>query len=379
MTLNVQGNFSRPQYNDIATLKLANIKDGNIVETSESIVGKGGAAKYLIKTLADFGTTPDGQFNFSIANTNVAVLLVDGKKIYGEQVGLYPDVGVDQTTLVQSTCVQAKALYDQATLVLSYNTEFTATSLTFSLFDNVWIEVITGQDGDVRRIFSNGGNPGGNNFETVYDIGFNTGITFDIHNDYDVTTGAGQVKSFRVSPLSIRFNGADGWQGAADIDAKSEKHYTMYSTGTSKQLINQHTSGETRYGQRSINDFSVPIARHEFGGNVIITQDDDQTGFLTLALLQKGALSDVATVTSRKSFALQIDGTLEINNTANTKTIWRLNDSGGVAASRFISILSTGASSIVQGNSGELLTNGNGFSTVTLPPATVGTQFEFRY
>jgi len=77
------------QYSTVEALKLSSLVSGQIADTKGYYsIGDGGAARYFIKTSAEYGGTPNGYSDHIIANGNVAVL----------QNGL---VGLKQANLLQ--------------------------------------------------------------------------------------------------------------------------------------------------------------------------------------------------------------------------------------------------------------------------------------
>ncbi len=76
----------------VAALKLLSIESGVLTDTKGYVTsGDGGSATYLIKTSAEFGGTPDGFGDHTLANGNVAVLQNDGIELHVKRFGAVGD------------------------------------------------------------------------------------------------------------------------------------------------------------------------------------------------------------------------------------------------------------------------------------------------
>jgi hypothetical protein len=97
-------------FDNVALMVTESLPDGIIVETKGYYTaGDGGQARYLIKTAVDYGATPDGYGDHTLANGNVAVLQagLDGSTQY--HVKQFGAVG-DGTTLDHLSITAAGAM-----------------------------------------------------------------------------------------------------------------------------------------------------------------------------------------------------------------------------------------------------------------------------
>lgn len=89
-------------FDAVAAMAAAHLKDGQIVETKGYYAaGDGGQGKYLIKTAAQFGGTPDEFGDHTLANGNVAVLQNAGS-VSLTQYGAVSDGSVDSAAAIQA-------------------------------------------------------------------------------------------------------------------------------------------------------------------------------------------------------------------------------------------------------------------------------------
>ena len=91
-------------FDTVADMKaIQGLVSGDLVETKGyHSVGDGGQARYLIKTSAEFGGTPDEYGNHTLSNGNMAVLQVEGA-VNVKQFGAVGDGVVDDTAPLQVT------------------------------------------------------------------------------------------------------------------------------------------------------------------------------------------------------------------------------------------------------------------------------------
>lgn len=110
MSKRIQGNFSRPQFDTVATMKTDNLKEGQEVLTfGYYAIADGGDARYLIQTAAAYGSTPDEKGDHTLDNGNIAKLL-NIKAINVAQYGAKGDgdsTGATAVGQVAQTYIQA--------------------------------------------------------------------------------------------------------------------------------------------------------------------------------------------------------------------------------------------------------------------------------
>ena len=371
-----------------ATLDLVNdLSQAYIFDTvalfkSSSIVFPDGKTIHLNDRDADFtkiaGTGAGNNRNI-ISSTSVSQSAVLNpplsNRVIASQMGVIDDVA-DQTAEVQLVNELVLATYGVGfSVAYDFGVLFTPENLDFKLFNNVWMEHNEGNNSNRKVVYPNGNDGSGMEHETIVRMGYNFGSdVIDIHNDYDVDYGAGQVPSLRNTFWGCRFNGGAGWQFASDLLATNNENCGLVSNQTNKMMVSYYHSGRTRYGQRTFIDLTEPTSTNEFNKQAMVVGDDDTNLTFGMRLLQIGVGTATATVTHQKLFQLQTNGNLGISNDANTKYIFNMNDEGGIASSRYVE---AATSTPLQSQYGKILTNINAGLVPILPPATVGAQLEY--
>ena len=105
-------------FSNVASMKLATITAGQFIETGGYYTkGGDGAAKYFIKTAADYGATPDEYGDHTLANGNIAVLSANGV-VNVKQFGACPSV----SAAIQETAFNAASTASNESVYVSYDT-----------------------------------------------------------------------------------------------------------------------------------------------------------------------------------------------------------------------------------------------------------------
>ena len=103
MPKSIQGNFSRYQFDSVAKMKLNNIKSGQIVETTGYYSrGDGGKSQYDILTSGEYSGTPDGFGDHTLANGNIAKLLINDVDVFVKSFGAKGDGTTDDSPAIQA-------------------------------------------------------------------------------------------------------------------------------------------------------------------------------------------------------------------------------------------------------------------------------------
>ena len=186
------------------------------------------------------------------------------------------------------------------------------------------VRLIDNSNTTYQRIISNGNNVSGAVNETIFAAPFHQGLVIDTWPSWTTDTLEGsQVPSNRTS-LVYRVDGDSKWQVSNDANATGTNDLSVMSSDNSKQSITWFRSGNTRYGQLSAYNFTEPLYKHEFNGTVSVENVDTST----VSKVTRAVDATTGNSVRRKIEALEIDDSISIVNTLNTKQIYRLSDAG---------------------------------------------------
>lgn len=232
--------------------------------------------------------------------------------------GAVLDNATDNTAVIQSMC-NAAGVAGGGVVQIPRKCKWTPSSLTW--VNNV--DIVDDSTSDYRHIILNGGNAGGAVNEFEVQAGYHPAYILDVYNNRTLgTLVGGQVYSNRASFI-YRVNGTGVWQIANDINAIEQNDLTFYRLGSSFQMLTLQADGKNTYGQMASGGLWSADYPHNFRGASFCFENS--SGNLSFIFrLHDNSKRKIITYDTTAD-------TLSIANTANTKNIWTLDDSGNMS------------------------------------------------
>ena len=122
-------------FNNVAQMKAATLAEGVVTSTvGYTSFNDGGQATYAVKTLVEFGSTPNELSDITLANGNVAVLMINGDAWNLKQFGAIGDDLADDTLSLQAMADKGGRMY------MPRGVYRTSAQITFERFGYVYGE-----------------------------------------------------------------------------------------------------------------------------------------------------------------------------------------------------------------------------------------------